>query len=201
MKNETTSNLNTQRLIIPQNFVHPDLYVDTSIFVTGQKGLFSSNHIPKNTLIMSHVSHFTNLRTRTSIQVGVNEHIEIENSGALTNHSCTPTVKVHTHIDYSQGVAQVEFYTISDIEKNTEITFDYATTETHLTPELYNSFCCCGSKNCRKKMLGFFDLSPQQQLELIEKNLLAEHILLYTQTIDTYNNKIYSPHHRTVFKS
>ena len=69
--------------------------------------------------------------TRTSIQIGSNEHIE-DDLGQYVNHSCEPSVKVV----YNKLIC------LKDINNGDSITFNYNVSET----EMSNPFVChcCG---------------------------------------------------------
>lgn len=69
-------------------------------------------------------------KTRTSIQVGKNKHVE-DQIGMYINHSCSPS----SRIDGMNVVA------IKDIRAGEEITFDYASEGELSSPFTCN---CCG---------------------------------------------------------
>ena len=66
--------------------------------------------------------------------------------------------------------------TIEKVKKGEELTFDYATTETTVTPDLLNKTCLCQSPNCRKKITGFNDLSLADKMTLITKDITASYL-------------------------
>jgi len=106
----------------------------------GYGGVFTK----ENFLLGEMVYHFsptgvTEAPTRTSIQVGIQQHIEDE-VGQYVNHNCIPSCEVT-----SQGIRALK-----DIKEGEEITFDYNSNEDVMA----NPFkCnCCGKmikgKNC-----------------------------------------------------
>lgn len=58
------------------------------------------------------------------------------------NHSCNPNVGLH---------GEITFIAMRDIEKDEELTVDYA----FIDNEDYSFECTCGSNNCRKIITGF----------------------------------------------
>ena len=90
-------------------------------------------------------------RTNHSLQVDVDLHIEIDEPGILINHSCSPNTGVRNN-----EFGAYAFIALVDIPENSEVTFDYETTEyiSIAIPE-----CGCGSSNCRLKTRGFKFLS------------------------------------------
>ena len=58
------------------------------------------------------------------------------------NHSCNPNVGLH---------GEITFIAMRDIEKDEELTVDYA----FIDNEDYSFECTCGSNNCRKTITGF----------------------------------------------
>lgn len=73
--------------------------------------------------------------TRTSIQIGPNEHIE-DDLGQYVNHSCDPSVKV----------VKNKLICLKDINDGDSITFDYNVSET----EMSNPFVC----HCCDKLIS-----------------------------------------------
>lgn len=94
-------------------------------------GLFASTDILSGEVIFKLEGEIIDKPTRTSLQIGVNEHIE-DKRIAFTNHCCTPTAFAY------------DGYLISkrDIKAGEEITIDYNLTEEIVT---HSFICnCCG---------------------------------------------------------
>lgn len=74
------------------------------------------------------------------------------------NHSCNP----NTRID----ITKKYFTVIKNIPKNTEITFNYLTTEYDMKSLGTDFVCHCGSKNCYGHIKGFKYLTLKQKRKL-----------------------------------
>lgn len=153
------------------DYQHKSVAVSPSVVVPGEHALVAHSNIAKNSVIFIYRGELSYIRTRTSIQIGVNEHLEAGDFGSYTNHSCAPNAVLRSHIYCNVGM--VALIAIRHIAIGEEITFDYATTETDLTIELKQHRCLCGSEYCRGNVFSFADLQPEMQIELIQKNLHA----------------------------
>lgn len=152
--------------------------IGDSLFLKGEKALIAQDNIAKHTIIFLYEDTATDQRTRTSIQVAVDKHIEPGDFGAFANHSCEPNTQIIANYDEERNVAQILMLSIKPIRKGEEITFDYATTETTVTSGLLNKACLCGSKNCRGKITGFNELSAPHQMELLANESTANYLQL-----------------------
>lgn len=150
--------------------------VSDSIIVKGEKALVAQQDIEKHTIIFLYEDSATDTRTRTSIQVAMDKHVEPGEFGAFANHSCSPNTQIIANYDEKTNIAEVLMLTIEKIKKGEELTFDYATTETTVTPDLLNKTCLCKSANCRKKITGFNDLSLADKMTLITKDFTASYL-------------------------
>lgn len=157
-----------------------DVVIADSLFVIGEKAMIAQENIPKHTIIFLYQDSVTNQRTRTSIQVAFDKHIEPGDFGAFANHSCEPNCQIIANYDKATNSANVLMLTIVDIAKGEELTFDYATTETEVTEALHNAKCLCQSPNCRGKITGFLELSLRDKMTLFGKDITAN----YLQIID-----------------
>ena len=81
---------------------------------------------------------------------------ELEGGMMHLNHSCDPNLGL-------QG--QIVFVALRDIEKDEELTFDYAMTD----DEEYEMSCNCGSSSCRGVVTG----RDWMQRELVRRNIGA----------------------------
>lgn len=157
-----------------------DIVIAESYLVVGEKAMIAQNIIPKHSIIFLYQDSATEKRTRTSIQVAIDKHIEPGDFGAFANHSCEPNCQIIANYDETTNVATVLMLTIVDVQVGEELTFDYATTESEVTKELHNVPCLCKSKNCRGKITGFIELSIAEKMRLIGEDLTAN----YLQIVD-----------------
>ena len=105
--------------------------------------------------------------------VGRNRWIDSEQPLVYINHSCNPNTSVK---------GKVTLVALRNIEKNTEITMDYAVTEGDLLWEMKEE-CCCGEKNCRKII---------RSIQYLPKKIFNK----YMPNVPTYFKKIYVQSHR-----
>ncbi|MCQ2960496.1 MAG: SET domain-containing protein [Bacteroidales bacterium] len=150
--------------------------ISDSLLVVGEKALVANEDLPKNTIVFLYEDSATDQRTRTSIQVAENKHIEPGEFGEFANHSCSPNSQIIANYDDSTNIAEVLMITVLPIKKGEEITFDYATTETTVTADLLNKKCLCKSQNCRGKIVGFNGLSLKEKMLLLSKDLTANYM-------------------------
>jgi len=76
--------------------------------------------------------------------------------GNFLNHSCNPTAGVK---------GRNTIVAMRPLKKGDEVTIDYALSETY---PLWHMSCICGSKNCRKVVKPYQDLSPQRQRKYVK---------------------------------
>jgi len=141
-----------------------------------QKALTATEDIPEETVIFIYSDTYTNLRTRTSIQVGKDKHIEAGDYASYTNHSCEPNSKIASKTDCEQNSATVKLITIKPVKKGEELSFDYASTESVLTKKLQGTACLCNSDKCRKTVKSFSELTHKEQQMLHQKGILSQHL-------------------------
>lgn len=119
------------------------------------KGIFAKENIKKGEIVFIKGGH---ILTRDEIFSSgvINSYFPISDEyflGATNkdeedqiklyqNHSCNPNVGLH---------GEITFIAMRDIEKDEELTVDYA----FIDNEDYSSECTCGSNNCRKTITGF----------------------------------------------
>lgn len=87
------------------------------------------------------------------LQVGYAKWIEPspDSAGRFLNHSCSPTAGIR---------GKKTIVAIRDLEKGEEVTIDYALSETY---PLWHMRCSCKSRNCRKVVKPYQDLSDQRK--------------------------------------
>jgi len=94
--------------------------------------------------------------------VQINEHSFIDTKYLVPedfiNHSCNPNTKL--------DLKQRWFIAIKNIPKNTEITFNYLTTEWDMKKYGTEFKCSCGAKNCFGYIKGFRYLTRKQKEKL-----------------------------------
>ena len=119
------------------------------------KGIFAKENIKKGEIVFIKGGH---ILTRDEIFSSgvINSYFPINDEyflGATNkdeedqiklyqNHSCNPNVGLH---------GEITFIAMRDIEKDEELTVDYA----FIDNEDYSFECTCGSNNCRKTITGF----------------------------------------------
>ncbi len=84
------------------------------------------------------------------------------------NHSCT----ANTVVIFDSG--GIKLIADAFIPAGSQITFDYSTTMDNFWWEME---CTCGSKNCRRKVQNFVDLTEQLQSKYIKMGVVPEYIL------------------------
>ena len=87
------------------------------------------------------------------LQVGYFEWIipEQGSAGEYLNHSCNPNAGIK---------GNNTIVAIRSLKKGTEIVIDYALSETY---PIWHMICKCGSRNCRKVVKPYQDLSVQRK--------------------------------------
>lgn len=119
------------------------------------KGIFAKENIKKGEIVFIKGGH---ILTRDEIFSSgvINSYFPINDEyflGATNkdeedqiklyqNHSCNPNVGLH---------GEITFIAMRDIEKDEELTVDYA----FIDNKDYSFECTCGSNNCRKIITGF----------------------------------------------
>ena len=120
------------------------------------RGLFAKRSIPANTIICAVTGTELNFadtlrlgeRESHAIQIDRDKYILCDPPFLFSNHSCEPNCAVSSDLNY---------YTISDIEKDEELLWDYSTS---MMERHWQMKCACGSVNCRQ-VIKDFDTLPQ----------------------------------------
>jgi len=119
------------------------------------EGYFAKEKISKNEIVFIKGGHIVT-REEMFCSSTINSHLPISDDYFLAalnkdeedkiklfiNHSCNPNCGLN---------GNMIFIALRDIEKNEELTVDYA----FIDNEDYKIDCNCGSKNCRKIVTGF----------------------------------------------
>jgi|AP95_1055475.scaffolds.fasta_scaffold131273_1 hypothetical protein len=106
--------------------------------IENTKGVITTIDVDKDSVVYEFKGTYILEPTRTSIQVDSNNHVEDE-LGQYVNHNCNPNIKVVKEDE------MIKLISIKNIKKDTEITFDYNSTEYKLS----NPFEC----NCHGKLI------------------------------------------------
>jgi hypothetical protein len=150
------------------------------------KGLYASRDISEGTILLKISGRFIDFDAAVKLdekegyclQVDLNTYIVPHFPFFLSNHSCAPNCGIN---------CKMEFITISDIKKGTELVWDYSTSmlERHWTME-----CNCNQVNCRKIVEDFDLLPPHVQQYYLEKKI----VMPYIKRFDDVFNKITGKH-------
>lgn len=119
------------------------------------KGIFAKEFIKKGEMVFIKGGHLLTKNEIFSTGIinsyfpisdeyflGATNKDEEDNIKLFENHSCNPNCGLH---------GEVTFVAIRDIEKDEEITTDYA----FIDNEDYKFKCTCGSENCRGIVTGY----------------------------------------------
>lgn len=132
-------------------------------------GIVAKRRFKKGELIFTVTGSFTKKRTRNSFQVGNRLHIEPTLFGSYLNHSCAPNAGVQTN---EHGLLNI--VAMNDIERNREVTVDYAMFEYELG-EMAKVRCLCKARECRGKITGYNELSSSKRSEY--SGFIADYLL------------------------
>ncbi len=127
------------RLTMPAAIRVPDVEVSAA----GAKGLgvFGARKFSRGeTVVVGRAIECPPERTRMSVQVDWERHVEMDVPATLLNHSCEPNLGVREN-----RWSAFDFVALRDISAGEELAFDYAMTEHELVASLS---CCCGSLAC-----------------------------------------------------
>lgn len=138
------------------------------------KGVFSENDISAGREVLQFqgdLKEVSELEDLTHcLQVG--ETTFLTSAGGLDdfiNHSCEPTCGVRLTAD-----KRVIVFALRDLKAGTEITFDYATTQ---SGEHETLRCLCKKPSCRKMIGGFRDLPKSLQDFYIQHDAVLPFLL------------------------
>lgn len=105
------------------------------------RGVFAAREFVRGeTVIVGRAIEYPANRTRMSVQIGWERHVEMDVPATLVNHSCAPNLGVREN----QWRAY-DFVALRNILVGEELAFDYAMTEHSLVTPLS---CFCGSTGC-----------------------------------------------------
>ncbi|WP_052334308.1 SET domain-containing protein-lysine N-methyltransferase [Kamptonema formosum] len=97
-------------------------------------------------------------RDKYSVQKGDQLHVYLNEPAEVFSHSCDPNLYIKDN-----EFGGYNFYAARNIGVGEELAWHYGMTEA----TSFNHFqCCCGSKNCLEKALGFKELTGHLQAKL-----------------------------------
>jgi SET domain-containing protein len=98
------------------------------------------------------------------LQIGHDRYIDLEEPGCYANHSCDP----------NSGILQDRFLVaISEIQKDTEIRYDYSTT---VDEDYWSMECRCKSAKCRRIISDFKYLDPSLKAQYLSCGIVQRFI-------------------------
>lgn len=130
------------------------------------RGLFATALISQGEKILeftgSHVSFLETIfdESGRSIQLNVDDYLDLVEPGVLTNHSCAPNA----------GVMDDRFLVaIADILPGEQIFFDYSTT---MQENYWTLTCTCGAPACRGVVKDFRYLPVEVQNRYLDMGIV-----------------------------
>jgi hypothetical protein len=120
------------------------------------RGVFANRLIKKGEIILVFTGPIIGFEAAVAkgdrecwpLQVGKDQYIDLQEPGCFVNHSCDP----------NSGILQDRFLVaIREIQKDTEIRYDYSTT---VDEDYWSMECRCKSPNCRRIISDFKYLDP-----------------------------------------
>lgn len=130
------------------------------------KGIFAMTFIPKGTFLTpcngfilksdQVESHHMCLQSENDEWICSNgDHFD-----DYFNHSCNPNIGFLT--------GDPVYYSLNDIQPDEELCWDYSSSISELG---WNLSCRCGSVNCRKTVKSFFELTVEEQKQILPYSL------------------------------
>jgi SET domain-containing protein len=136
-------------------------------------GVFATTKIPSNVPILEFKGELFNsksLKHEYSQFVQIGPDLFMGPSGDIDdfiNHSCNPNCYLHI------VGARAILYSLYVIAPESELTFDYSTTD---TLDKWKMDCRCGDINCRNTVTGFNSLKEDVKADLEDKGILPLYI-------------------------
>lgn len=144
--------------------------IETNPITSAVRLVTSRSYAPGQLIQTISQYQITNIPTESSIQVGIDRHIEELGILAFLHHSCEPTVIVDT--------STFEVFAARTIEKGETVTFFYPSTEWAMARPF---ICQCGARHCIGRVAGAKYLTIDQ----LARYFMNQHIrdlLLQTLT-------------------
>lgn len=137
----------------------------------GTQGVFSARNFKAgDVLSVGYIAKIVKTNERKAVQIGKDEFAILAGLVNCVNHSCAPNCGVKPNDNRG-----FDLIALHDGQRNDEVTYDYAT-QNYLLEHMKS--CTCGSKECRKNITGWCNLS------LDKKNLYKEFVAPYLVEID-----------------
>lgn len=119
------------------------------------RGLFANKNIQKGDKVLTFEGNIiTDAKAKALghknhvVPVGLDQYMDVSEPESLINHSCD------ANTGFSSDTTLVA---LRDIRKGEELTFDYSL----VTIDDWGMDCNCGSKNCRRNVSNFKDLTQK----------------------------------------
>lgn len=132
-----------------------------------------ANILANEVVVTGYPTSISNQRTKNSVQIGIDLHIEPSYLFVKANHSCDPNCGVELN-----KFGGYTLRSLRRIEIGEEITWDYAMTEWE-SIALENRKCQCGSSNCRGVIGGYKNLPESIKDIYRELECIAPYLKLY----------------------
>ena len=157
--------------------VYTDVYVMEVDYLIGV-GVFAGRNFKEGEVVIRPTGNVRDHQTIYSIQIDWERHLDPDPPAKHLNHSCDPNLGIRSQVD---GIP--EFVALRDIQKDEEVTFDYAMSEymhyPRTNPELdFELTCYCNAKNCRGRLGYYSELSDE--LKANYRGFLSEYLVSNT---------------------
>lgn len=152
-----------------------NIIIKPSLQLGGELGIYAKRDFKKDDLIFIVEGTMSPIRTKYSLQLDKNTHIEPIDEvgnflwGHYLNHSCDGNVYVRPDKDNQH----IKVYARKNIFVGQEIAIDYAVMESEVTAGIV---CLCDSALCRGKIIGFSELSYEEKQKYISEGVIPEHL-------------------------
>src|SRR5205085_11326443 len=136
---------------------------------------FAKRNFNKGSIIMMGLGKIIDHQTKhCSVQMSLQKHfLPYKWCGRYWNHSCNPNCSIKSRKDRFPNLISRKA-----IKEGDEITYAYYFTEYKWSIDAdENSITCrCYTKNCRKKILSFSQLSSQKQSNIRKQKLISTYL-------------------------
>lgn len=155
-----------------------DLEIRASTFLPEQKGVIARRKFRKGELVFIVTGPIVTERTIYTFPLSLDKHIDPRTEtgkptlGHFLNHSCDPNAFAKTTRD--QGNEQIEITARKDIQPGEEVKVDYALMEYELATDIP---CLCNTAQCRKRILGYKDLSEKEREKYCAECVVSDYLL------------------------
>ena len=129
------------------------------------RGVVANRAFARGAVVLLCTGRVTAERTRYTIQIGDETHLDADEPCRCLNHSCDPNGDL---VLDERGLPVV--VAARAIAAGDEITVDYATFETR-PGSTAGIACACGAARCRGAILGWDDLPPEERRRLRSRAL------------------------------